>query len=58
MKFDKNNILLWLSIGFVGGVIGRGIYLSIRKKGTLTDGNTRLDNEMASLVERIKNEPK
>jgi hypothetical protein len=58
MKFDKNNILLWLSLGFVGGVIGRGIYLSIRKKGTLTDGNTRLDDEMASLVERIKKEPK
>jgi hypothetical protein len=53
MKFDKKNILLWLSIGFVGGIIGRGIYYSVKNRGSKD-----LDQEMLDLIERIKKEPK
>lgn len=53
MKLDKKNILLWLSIGFVVGVVGRGVYYSIKNKGSKD-----LDQEMLDLIERIKKEPK
>lgn len=58
MNTNTKNILLWVSIGVVGTILGRAFFMTIRKKGTITDGNTKLNAEMEDLILRIKNEPK
>ena len=51
-------IALWVSVGVVGIILSRVVYKTIRRKATITDGNTTLDNEMKTLVEQIKNAKK
>lgn len=53
-----HKIALGASIGLVGGIIGMTVYRSVRKKGTVLDGNQQLDADMQELIKRIEKAPK
>jgi len=48
----------WVSVGVVTAIVGNAIYKNIRKKGTVTDGNEKLNTEMKNLIEAIDKQPK
>lgn len=58
MQEGTKKIVLWVSIGIVVSILGNAILKNVRKKASITDGNTTLDTEMKDLIEKIKNEPK
>ena len=51
-------VALWVSVGVVTAIVGNAIYKNIRKKGTVTDGNEKLNTEMKNLIEAIDKQPK
>jgi len=51
-------VALWVSVGVVTAIVGNSIYKNIRKKGTVTDGNEKLNTEMKNLIEAIDKQPK
>ena len=51
-------VTLWVSVGVVTAILGNAIYKNIRKKGSVTDGNEKLNTEMKNLIEAIDKQPK
>jgi hypothetical protein len=51
-------VALWVSVGVVTAILGNAIYKNIRKKGSVTDGNEKLNTEMKNLIEAIDKQPK
>lgn len=51
-------VALWVSIGVVTAIVGNAIYKNIRKKGSVGDGNEKLNTEMKNLIEAIDKQPK
>ena len=50
-------VALWVSVGVVTAILGNAIYKNIRKKGSVTDGNEKLNTEMKNLIEAIDKQP-
>jgi hypothetical protein len=51
-------VALWVSVGLVTAVVGNAIYKNIRKKGSITDGNEKLNTDMKNLIAAIDKQPK
>jgi hypothetical protein len=47
-----------VSVGLVTAIVGNAVYKNIRKKGSITDGNEKLNTDMKNLIAAIDKQPK